>query len=116
MPSIFHITTPAAWADAQSSGGYEHPSLAAEGFIHLSTADQLLPTTERHYAGVGGLILLEVNPDAVPDLRWELAPSVGEDFPHSYTPIPVDAVVATHPWDDDADRRTQVMAAIRSSS
>ncbi len=116
MTTIFHITTPTAWADAQAVGAYEHPSLASEGFIHLSTADQVGPTTERHYAGVDGLILLEVEPASLPDLRWELAPSVGQEFPHSYTPIPVESVVATHAWDDDPTVRSETLSAIRSGS
>lgn len=112
MHPIFHITTPEQWTAAQAAGSYRHPSLETEGFIHLSTLEQVAPTTDRHYAGVGGLILLEVDPDTVPDLRWELAPSVGEEFPHSYTPMPVECVTAIHPWDDDPEIRRRVLATL----
>ena len=32
-----HITSDELWAEAQRTGSYSHPTLAAEGFIHGST-------------------------------------------------------------------------------
>ncbi len=100
---IFHITTPEAWARANDVGHYVHPSLESEGFIHMSTRAELLATTERHYQGVEGLILLEIDPGRLTKgtLVWEMAPSVGREFPHSYGPIPIEAVTSTHSWDAD---------------
>ncbi|MEZ5283114.1 MAG: DUF952 domain-containing protein [Acidimicrobiales bacterium] len=114
--NVFHISTPQAWQQAQLEGVYTHPSLEAEGFIHMSTRDELLATTERHYAGVVGLILLEVDTSALPDgaLVWEMAPTVGREFPHSYGPIPTSAVVAVHPWDADASGGRQLPPEHRS--
>lgn len=102
---VFHITTPEAWSAAEPEGGYSHPSLASEGFIHMSTRDELLATTDRHYQDAQGLILLEVDTHLLqPEtLIWELAPAVGREFPHSYGPIPTAAVVGTHPWDPGPD-------------
>ncbi|MCP3936128.1 MAG: DUF952 domain-containing protein [Actinomycetia bacterium] len=108
--SIFHITTPEAWAAAAEAGQYVHPSLENEGFIHMSTSDELLATTRRHYEGVSGLIVLEIDPDQLTEgtLVWEMAPSVGREFPHSYGPIPTDAVTATHGWDADENGLRQL--------
>jgi uncharacterized protein (DUF952 family) len=111
MSTIFHITHLPDWLAAHESGEYVHPSLAAEGFIHLSTGSQIVATTERYYADVTGLVLLEIDPEQFPDGRlvWELAPSVGEDFPHSYGPIPADAVVGVYSWDGNAATRTALL-------
>lgn len=113
---VFHISTPQAWQHAQLEGEYTHPSLEAEGFIHMSTREELLATTERHYGGVEGLILLEVDTSALPDgaLVWEMAPSVGREFPHSYAPIPTSAVVAVHQWDADPSGQRQLPPDNRS--
>jgi uncharacterized protein (DUF952 family) len=94
VSDLLHITTPAAWAAAQDAGEVVADSLAAEGFVHCSTRDQLAGTLARHFAGAGELVLLVLDPDAVAaDLRWEES-RPGERYPHVYAPIPVTAVVA----------------------
>jgi uncharacterized protein (DUF952 family) len=91
---ILHIATPAGWAEAQRTGVVAPASLASEGFVHCSTRAQLATTLARHFAGVGPLVGLVLDPDAIaPDLRWEES-HPGERFPHVYAPIPVTAVVA----------------------
>lgn len=64
-----------------------------EGFIHCSTAAQLVTTGRRHFAGQSDLVVLEIDPDR---LRWELRweESGGEPFPHLYGPLSLDAVIA----------------------
>ena len=49
MPNIFHITTRPAWDAAQAAGAYEAPSLASEGFIHMSAAHQVAKTANRRF-------------------------------------------------------------------
>jgi uncharacterized protein (DUF952 family) len=89
---IFHITTPAAWEAALSSGVYRAASLESEGFIHFSQASQLHDTAARHYAGVDGLIVLSVSESLLDDeMRIE------DGFPHLYGPLPVRAVVEVRP-------------------
>lgn len=79
------------------------PSLESEGFVHLSTARQVLGSTERHYAGDADLVLIEIDPDGLVDeVRWpEVYP--GEHFPHLHGPLRHESVVAIHPW-SAADR------------
>ena len=64
----------------------------ADGYIHMSAADQLAETAARHYRGRAGLRLLEVDLDALGEaLAWE--PSRGGAlFPHLYGPLPRAAV------------------------
>lgn len=92
--TILHITTPEAWAAAQSDGVIRPPSLGTEGFVHCSTPAQLDTTLDRHFRGSGPLLTLELDPVAIAaDLRWEES-HPGERFPHVYGPIPIGAVVA----------------------
>ncbi|WP_442681237.1 DUF952 domain-containing protein [Sphingomonas sp. ASY06-1R] len=65
-----------------------------DGYIHLSTADQLEETLRKHYAGQDGLQLVAIDLDALGDaVKWE--PSRGGAlFPHIYGPITLDVVVA----------------------
>jgi uncharacterized protein (DUF952 family) len=92
---ILHATTRSAWSAAQKSGQYAANSLAREGFIHCSKADQILRTAELFFAGQHGLVLLVIKPALLSsELRWEVgADLMTELFPHIYGPINLDAVV-----------------------
>jgi uncharacterized protein (DUF952 family) len=92
---LFHITTRAAWDAATVAGVYVAPSLAREGFIHLSTEAQVPGTLRRFFAGQTGLVLLVIAPDRLAalgtEVRFEAAD--GDAFPHLYGPLALDAVV-----------------------
>jgi uncharacterized protein (DUF952 family) len=95
---IYHVTTKAAWLQAQQQGFYEAPSLATEGFIHLSTAAQVAGVLERYYQGQTDLLLLHVDESRLTaELKYELAPSVNELFPHVYGSINLEAVINAVP-------------------
>lgn len=76
-------------------------TLAEEGFIHASEAHQWEATLERfygdHLAAGGELVLLTIDPARLtaPLVREVGNPVTGEEFPHLYGPLNVDAVVAT---------------------
>ncbi|RYE01159.1 MAG: DUF952 domain-containing protein [Sphingobacteriales bacterium] len=101
MQPIYHVTTRAEWEAAQQKGYYEAPSLALEGFIHASADErQVQGVLQRYFAGKTDLVKLTIDPQKLThELKWELAPSVGEEFPHVYGPINVDAVTAVEPLD-----------------
>ncbi len=90
---IYHICKAEDWYQ-RPDDMYEAASLKTEGFIHCSTKEQLAETLKRHYAGVEGLVLLKLDTARLGDrLKWELAPTVGEEFPHIYGQIaPPDVV------------------------
>ncbi len=72
MKRILHITSRTAWLEARAKGEYAAPSLASEGFIHCSTAAQVLPVAGKFYRGQTGLVLLVIDPARLAsDLRWE---------------------------------------------
>jgi len=99
---IFHITTRADWETAQAKGEYIADSLRLEGFIHCSNLAQILPVAEKYYKGQNGLVLLMIEPTLLSStLKWEdpsggtppLGVPEGDQFPHIYGPINLDAVV-----------------------
>jgi len=91
---IYHVTTGKEWKTALENGFYEAPSLSIEGFIHLSQKGQVAGVLERYYKGKQDLLLLHVDEKMVKaPLKYELAPSVNEEFPHIYGVINLDAVV-----------------------
>ena len=82
-----------------------------DGFIHLSTAAQLTGTVDKHFAGQDGLQVAEVDLVVLGDaVRWEPARG-GEDFPHLYGPLPLDAVVAYGPLEREADGTVKLPVA-----
>lgn len=98
MAIIYHITSAAEWQTAQQKGFYEATSLPVEGFIHLSKAEQVAGVLDRYYKGREDLVQLTVDTELLSsELRYELAPSVNEEFPHLYGPLNVNAVIATDP-------------------
>ncbi len=93
---LFHLAEPAIFDETLWSGEYRAASLGSEGFIHLSSAQQLAPTFGRYYSGRTDLTLLcidEHDPGIVEHLVWE-ASTGGELFPHLYGPLPVSAITS----------------------
>jgi uncharacterized protein (DUF952 family) len=94
MALIYHITTKEDWEAAKKKGFYTAPSLETEGFIHTSEAEQVKDVLQRYYQGKTNLIKLVIDTRKLAsDLKYELAPSVNENFPHIYGPINLDAVL-----------------------
>jgi uncharacterized protein (DUF952 family) len=93
---IYKVVGADEWRDAQAAGVY-HGSRddARDGFIHLSTADQLVGTLAKHFSGQDGLLLVALDTAALGDkLLWEPARGGGL-FPHLYDALPVEAALWT---------------------
>ena len=104
MATIYHITTPETWQAGLAQGKYSSPSLDGEGFIHCSTAQQIVATANRYYHGKRGLILLALDPQRLTaELRYENLIGGSELFPHLYGPLNPDAVKAAIPFEPDPD-------------
>ena len=96
--AVFHLTDPAHWTEAQTTGEIVPPGFSAEGFVHCSTQGQLVGTIERHFAGTDELVLLELDQAALgAALRWEES-RPGEVYPHVYRPLVLADVVRAIPW------------------
>lgn len=81
----------------------------ADGFIHLSTCDQLTETVDRHFAGQGDLHVAAVDLSAyrAESVKWESSRG-GALFPHLYEPILLEAVAAYSPLQRDDDGRVRL--------
>lgn len=93
--SAFKILTAQQWADFERERVFHGATIdVTDGYIHLSTAEQLEATLAKHFAGQTGLIIVEVDLALLEsDVRWEPARE-GALFPHLYGAMPIDAVVA----------------------
>ena len=105
-PTIYHICRRVEWPAAVATGFYGGSSQdAADGFIHFSTAAQVVESAARHRAGQSGLLLIACRAERLGEaLRWEKSRG-GQLFPHLYGPLPLSAVVAVQDLPLDADGR-----------
>jgi uncharacterized protein (DUF952 family) len=103
---IYHLARKADFDRSIAAASYEGAREdTKDGFMHFSTADQVVESAARHRAGEPDLLLVAVDPDRLgAALRWEAARG-GVLFPHLYGPLPLDAVAWTRPLPlDDAGR------------
>ena len=93
MNLIYHIVSAADWANQGSLLNYEATSLKTEGFIHLSTKEQVAGVLSRYYQNVPDLLLVHVDVEELThELRYETATN-NDQFPHLYGPLNKTAVV-----------------------
>jgi uncharacterized protein (DUF952 family) len=91
----YKVLTAEQMAQLEADGTFAGaPVDLSDGYIHLSTAEQLEETLTKHFAGQADLHIAAVDLDAMGDaVRWE--PSRGGAlFPHIYAVLPLSAVVA----------------------
>ena len=73
------------------------PIDVADGYIHMSTAEQAPETAAKHFAGEHGLFLAAIDPDGLgDDLKWEVSRG-GQEFPHLYRKLRLQDVVWAQP-------------------
>jgi uncharacterized protein (DUF952 family) len=113
---ILHFCPLADWRAAGPD--YTADSLAAQGFIHCSTLDQLTTPANALARGRTDLVVLEIDERRLSSpLVWEQGdpPDVaGSLFPHVYGPIAVDAVVAVHDFPPGPDGSFSVPPVLRT--
>lgn len=91
--TAYKILTAEQWAAFRSDGVFHGaPVDLADGYVHLSAADQVEGTLARHFGGQTGLVLAEIDLAALGDaVRWEVSRG-GALFPHVYAALPLSAV------------------------
>ena len=102
MPQIanpdtaYKILTSEQWAQFQADGVFHGaPVDLADGYIHMSAADQVQGTLDKHFGGQTALVIAEVDLAVLGDsIKWE-ASRGGALFPHIYGPLPMAAVMGT---------------------
>ncbi|MFK7741055.1 MAG: DUF952 domain-containing protein [Planctomycetota bacterium] len=82
---VYKILRTAEWAELEAAGQSQGaPIDLQDGYVHLSSGEQVAETAAKHFAGVDGLMLLTLEAAALgPELRWE-ASRGGALFPHLY--------------------------------
>lgn len=101
---IFKIFRRSEWdafrAARETAGA---PVDLADGYIHFSTAGQVLETAAKHFATETNLVLVAVEADRLGGaLRWEPSRG-GQLFPHLYGPLPTATVLRADPLALGAD-------------
>ena len=96
MTIAYKILTADQWAQFQSEGVFTGaPVDLADGYIHMSTAEQLPETLAKHFAGQSGLVIATIDLAQLGDaLNWEVSRG-GALFPHYYDALPLKAVIKT---------------------
>lgn len=95
MALIYKICPEDLWRAAEAAGVFDgSPVDHKDGYIHFSTANQVVETAARHFTGERGLLLIGIDPSRLSDaLRYEPSRG-GELFPHLYDRLNLDAVVS----------------------
>ncbi|MEV6191326.1 DUF952 domain-containing protein [Streptomyces sp. NPDC051920] len=103
---LLHLTERSLWDAARASGTFEISTrgrtLKEEGFIHCSLRNQLPAVAAMvygSYAGPDELVVLVIDAERLTaPVRFEAMEPGGEEFPHIYGPIDVNAVVDVEVW------------------
>lgn len=98
MTVIYKICPIPLWRAAERTGVFHGSEVdRRDGFIHFSSADQVVETAGKHFAGQSGLLLVRIDGTKLGDrLKWE--PSRGGAlFPHLYGDLELTAVTRVEP-------------------
>ena len=94
--TVFKICSREEWHLAIDNGIYKGSSLdLSDGFIHLSTRDQVVETAQLHFRGLDDLVLVAIDPNGL-DIRYEESRN-GQMFPHLYSDLPVESALNVQP-------------------
>jgi uncharacterized protein (DUF952 family) len=104
---LVHLCSAADWRAGQAAGELRPKSLDENGFVHLSTPEQVHLPANRIYGGRTDLVLLHIDAARLTSpIRWE--PGVATDpasmvFPHLYGPLPAATVITVTSYRPGAD-------------
>lgn len=114
--TILHIISRPEWDAARQNGRYAPASVAAEGFIHCSTAEQVLGPANEFYRGQTNLVLLVIDPARLEgEVVYEDLYNKGVAFPHIYGVFNLDAVVGVVDFPVGADGRLSLPPELATS-
>jgi len=101
---VFKIARRSTWECACRDGAFSGSADdVRDGFIHLSSRDQIAGTLAKHFAGQDDLVLIQFETNRLGDaLRWEPSRG-GVEFPHLYAPLPTEAALSVVPLKLDAN-------------
>jgi uncharacterized protein (DUF952 family) len=110
--TAYKVLTAEQMAELETSGRFAGaPVDLADGYIHLSTCDQLTETVDKHFTGQDDLHIAAVDLAAFGDIRWEESRG-GALFPHIYgSDLLLETVIAYGPLERLADGQVKLPVA-----
>lgn len=101
---VFKIMPASLWNAALASGQFTgSPDDVRDGFIHLSSAEQIAGTLAKHFRNQDDLIIIAfASAQLGPELKWETSRG-GALFPHVYGVLPVTLALWKRPLTLGAD-------------
>lgn len=103
MQPLLHITRRSQWQQARQAGIYRGDTLDTEGFIHCSTPAQIVKVANKFFFRQQELIVLCIDAERVlAEIKYEES-EPGEQFPHIYGSLNLDAVVKVIELTPDAN-------------
>jgi uncharacterized protein (DUF952 family) len=104
MSIIFHIAKRQSWDQGRAGGSYQPEMFASEGFIHCSTADQVIAVANNRFRGDSDLVLLAIDTTRViPTISYENLEGGTQLFPHIYGELDPGAVVNVYDFPPGVD-------------
>ena len=95
MSKVFKVCERDEWESVKSVDFFVGSKIdKSDGFIHLSTSEQLKETLEKYFKSKSQLYLLKVNTDNL-DIVWEVSRNQ-QHFPHLYGPLPLSSVAKVY--------------------
>lgn len=114
MTPIYHITTEAEFVAAKAVGEYYPAKFSEEGFIHCSYLHQVVKVANARFAGLEGLVLIEINPAKLSSkVVDEDLYNAKELFPHIYGPLKLAAVVEVHLFPSGTDGKFNLPRSVK---
>jgi uncharacterized protein (DUF952 family) len=86
---VFKVVPRPAWEDACRRGAFGGSADdVRDGYIHLSTREQIAGTLAKHFRNKHDLLLIQYETRVLGEpLRWEVSRG-GDVFPHLYSALP----------------------------
>jgi uncharacterized protein (DUF952 family) len=109
---VYKVVSQAEWTQAKRDGVFRGAEIdRRDGYIHLSTGEQVEKTVSLYFAERDDLILAALDADKLgAALKWE--PSRGGAlFPHLYATLPLDLVVWSKSFSSRDDQALRALIA-----
>lgn len=103
MRIIYHLCPKDDWERATFP--YAAASLATEGFIHCSNADQVAWAANKFYPSHGEMLVLHIDAGQFGAALKDEDPGIGQTFPHIYGRIERGVILRAEPLQRDSSGR-----------
>ena len=103
LTRVYKVLSEPDWQVAEQLGYTQTALDEGDGYVHLSTRQQVAETLSLHYPGYANVRLLEyIAEEMAGPIRWEESRG-GQLFPHLYAALRIDAAKRTWILENDAD-------------